>query len=348
MSKRVIKKYYFFLLLSIFCVGFSIAQSETASKIKGITFRGPELAPLHPFMFENIAESHANWVAFVPAFIVDRQTLSILPETRKYRWYESQIATMEGIEIAKQLDYKIFLKPHLRLLPKVPNEVVKTAASWRGTFVPINNTDWEMWEKEYEKWMLNWAMIADSLGVEMLCIGTELRLSAIKRTAFWRQLIPKVRAIYNGQLTYSANWDEYKQIRFWKELDYIGVNAYFPINDERVPTTQKTIKSWKKYRKQLKRTSKKIDKSIVFTEFGYRNIQFAAQQPWQHEKVVATLNNEAQANLYQAFFETFEKEKWVVGYFIWQWLGNEPYAPNTLFTPQGKPALQVLQKWYQQ
>ncbi|MEM8525048.1 MAG: hypothetical protein AAGG68_10410 [Bacteroidota bacterium] len=341
-------KYCFFSLVVLININISIAQSQTTSKIKGITYRGPELAPLHLFMFRNIAKSHASWVSFVPAFVIDRQTLQLLPETRKYRWYESQIATMEGMTIAKQMGYKIFLKPHLRLLPKAANEESKTIGSWRGTFAPKNNADWEIWEAAYEKWMLDWAHMADSLQVEMLCIGTELRLSAIKRTAFWRQLIPKIRAVYDGRLTYSANWDEYKQIRFWKELDYVGVNAYFPIHEARIPSVQEAVKAWKKHKKQLKRNSKKIELPILFTEFGYRNIQFAAKEPWQHEKVVATLNDEAQANLYQAFFKAFAQEKWVAGYFLWQWLGSEPSTSNTLFTPQGKPALKVLQKWYQQ
>lgn len=346
MKRHLTLQFCWITLLIFSCNYFSSAQS--LSKIKGITFRGPELAPIHPFMLDNIAQSHANWVAFVPASVIDRQTLNILPETRKYRWYESQIANIESITITKQLGYKVLLKPHLRLPPQTPNQATKTQSSWRGTFAPKDQADWQIWEQEYEQWMIDWANIADELGVEMLCVGTELKVSVVKRTRFWRQLISKIRSVYSGQLIYSANWDEYKQVKFWEELDYIGVNAYFPINDARVPTTAVAIKSWKRYKKPLKRISKKLDMPIIFTEFGYRNIQFAAKTPWQHEKVAATLNNEAQVNLYQAFFETFAPEKWVAGYFLWQWLGIEPYAPNTLFTPQGKPALEVLQQWYRE
>lgn len=340
-------QYALFLFLATASINISIAQSKNSPKIKGITFRGPDSPPLHSSMFKNMAASHANWVAFTPTSIIDRQTLNILPETRKYYWYESQAATTKGIEMSKQLGYKTLLKPHLKLLPVPRNEKVKTEDFWRGTFNPSSNADWQIWEQEYEQWIIKWATLADSLKVEMFCMGTELKISVVKRTHFWQQLIPKIRAIYNGQLIYSANWDEYKQVKFWEELDYIGVNTYFPIHNARVPTTQEAIKSWRKQKKQLKQISKKIGLPILFTEFGYRNIQFAAKTPWQHEKVAATLNNEAQANLYEAFFKTFAQEKWVAGYFLWQWLGIEPDTSNTLFTPQGKPALEVLQQWYQ-
>lgn len=341
-------KQYF--TLQVYCSIFlfihsSFAQSE---KIKGITFRGPDSAPFHVSMFQNMEKSNADWVAFIPAFIIDRETLHILPETRKYHWYESRVAAIEGITTAQQLGYKIVLKPHLKLLPTPEDKVTKVEGSWRGTFSPIEKEDWKIWENAYEKWMLGWATVADSLGVEMLCMGTELKVAVVKRPHFWRQLISKIRAVYSGKLIYSANWDEYKQVKFWEDLDYIGVNAYFPLHDTRIPTTQKAIKSWRKYKKQLRQINKKVELPIIFTEFGYRNVEFAAKIPWEHEKVPATLNDRAQENLYEAFFRSFAKEKWVVGYFLWQWQGVEPSARNTLFTPQGKPALKVLQKWYQE
>ncbi|MEL6720835.1 MAG: hypothetical protein AAFP82_19180 [Bacteroidota bacterium] len=45
----------------VFSINVSFTQSKAVSKIEGITFRGPELAPIHPFMFDEIAMAHADW-----------------------------------------------------------------------------------------------------------------------------------------------------------------------------------------------------------------------------------------------------------------------------------------------
>ena len=53
----------------------------------------------------------------------------------------------------------------------------------------------------------------------------------------WVQLINKTRTIYKGQLTYAANYDNYHEVDFWEHLDFIGINAYFPLRSptEKLP-----------------------------------------------------------------------------------------------------------------
>ena len=80
------------------------------------------------------------------------------------------------------------------------------------------------------------AKIADSLGVEMLCIGTEWKSAVRERPQFWSNVIDSVRKVYQGKLTYAANWDDYDDVPFWSKLDYIGVNAYWPLAKTKTPT----------------------------------------------------------------------------------------------------------------
>ena len=36
--------------------------------------------------------------------------------------------------------------------------------------------------------------------------------------------------MYSGKLTFGANWYlEYEDVTFWDDLDYIGIQAYFPL-----------------------------------------------------------------------------------------------------------------------
>jgi hypothetical protein len=57
----------------------------------------------------------------------------------------------------------------------------------------------------------------------------------------------------------------------------------------------------------------------------------------------------AQATAYRALFETFWNEPWFAGGFLWKWFDShaERGGPdNTRFTPQNKPAEEVIREWY--
>ena len=57
---------------------------------------------------------------------------------------------------------------------------------------------------------------------------------------YWIELIQKVRAVYQGQLTYAANYDNYQEVDFWEHLDFIGINAYFPLREpsDKLPSSE--------------------------------------------------------------------------------------------------------------
>ena len=59
---------------------------------------------------------------------------------------------------------------------------------------------WLTWKMEYEKYILDFAKLADSTQVEIFCLGTELGLSVEKRPQFWQELIAKTRKVYTGKI----------------------------------------------------------------------------------------------------------------------------------------------------
>ena len=188
-------------------------------------------------------------------------------------------------------------------------------------------------------------------GVEMICIGTEFRISTKKRTKFWNELISEIRKKYDGKLVYSANWDDYENISFWKDLDYIGLSAYFPLSDFDTPNKLFLSLKWKSVVKRLKRYSAKMKKPILFTEYGYLSVDGAAGKTWELEKDInnLTVNERAQANAYEALFDSFWKEDFWAGGFLWKWFpngyGHEGY-PEKDYTPQNKEAALIIEKWY--
>ncbi len=190
------------------------------------------------------------------------------------------------------------------------------------------------------------AQIADSLDVALFSIGTELRQSTTLRPRFWKQLIRKVRTVYKGLLTYSANWDEYDQISFWSDLDYIGIDAYFPISDRATPDVRQCVDNWQPIARGLQQHSQLHDKKVLITEVGYRNVSYAGLEPWTHDKGKTSANDQAQVNLYESFFQAIHQQNWVAGTFLWQWTYLPTEKGNTIFSPQGKPAMEVVRKWF--
>ena len=154
-----------------------------------------------------------------------------------------------------------------------------------------------------------------------------------------------------GLITYAANWDNFTEIPFWDQLDYIGINAYFPLLDHEKPTLSKLVKAWKEPLESIRKCQKKFDKPIIFTEYGYLSVDGATFNTWELEKKLDVLdvNQEAQAMAIDALHSVFAEESYWQGGFLWKWYpsmqGHEGY-PTKDYTPQGKTAEKVLKRWF--
>ncbi len=96
---------------------------------------------------------------------------------------------------------------------------------------------------------------------------------------------------------------------------------------------------------------KKYDRPVLFTEVGYKSATGAAIEPWVWPERGRDLTADpaTQANAYEAFFETFWHRPWFAGAYFWKWHPWPEWpalTDHTGFTPQGKPALAVLSRWY--
>lgn len=90
----------------------------------------------------------------------------------------------------------------------------------------------------------------------------------------------------------------------------------------------------------------RFQKPILFTEFGYRSVDFAAGNQWELNG--KAMNLELQQTAYRAFFNTMWKESYVADGFIWKWEfdKNAGGVNNKKYTPQGKPALNTISETY--
>lgn len=306
-----------------------------SKKLNGVSFVS-ERDILKAEELDPIVEIHANAIAFSPFAHISKDSPTIRFNS-KHRWQgETSRGIITAVNEAKKKGLTTMVKPQLW--------------GWdifTGTINYEKNEDWVSFENDYEDYILEFAKVADSAQADIFCIGTELADFVEARPDFWHQLIVKVKAVYTGKLTYAENWDAFDQIPFASELDYIGVDAYFPLSEEIEPTIAQYEAGWKDWKQQMKSFSDKTGKPILFTEWGYRSIDKNGAKPWEFGNN-PKVNMENQSKAYQATFNQFWDEDWFAGGFLWKWFPNHKSGGDGHggFTPQNKPSINVLKKQF--
>ena len=314
--------------------------SEPTRSVKTFAIKGISVvAPVRQITGESlqpVVATGANSISVIPYAFCNIVDPKVKFNTNGQWWGESYSGVLETIRLAHESNLSVMLKPQLWL----------SRGAYTGALSFPDSSKWQIFEQTYTEYIIGFAEIADSMHIESFCIGTELGSLVADRKMFFPGLIRKVREVYKGKITYAANWDDFEQVDFWPLLDYIGVDAYFPLSDEKTPSVENIKAGWVKYGNQLELLSKKNNKQVVFTEYGYRNVDFAARQPWAEEN--EPVNDVAQLNALEGFYQFFEGKKWFAGGYLWKWYVDESnhHRREIDFTPQEKKGLKSVQKWY--
>ena len=325
------------LLLFYLLPHFGLCQIP--SKINGISFVGSRDRALQKHVDE-VLKINANHAAVMPfGFIRDLNSPEIIFDTQR-QWYgETRDGAKQYIDLLTSNGLQIMLKPQIWI--------------WRGEFTGglemSSEEDWRKLESSYESFILTYAQLAEETNVDILCIGTELEKFVASRPDYWCNLIQKIRDIYKGKLTYAANWDEYKRTPFWDLLDYIGIDAYFPLSEQRSPSVEELKRGWQLWKERIATMSRDFRKPVLFTEFGYRSMDYTAKKPWLVDRGEQKVNLQAQANAKIAIFEEFWAEEWFAGGYLWKWFIHHSRAggsEDNRFTPQNKPAQKIIESFY--
>jgi hypothetical protein len=288
-----------------------------------------------------LKKTNANWISLQPFGVVTTDSSGVEYDRDDIWECSSYKGLIKNINIAHDLGYKVFLKPHLILKFKKPG-------MWVGNMKFGSENNWQTFENSYLAYITSLAIIADSLNVEMFSLGTELGTFPRKREKLWVKMFDTVRSIYHNQITYCANFDEYYKFPFWNKVDVLGIDAYFTVDNSRRTSLDKCREGWKEYEQKLKELSIKWNKKILFAEFGYTSTNYCANKPFGGHGN-GTVNLVAQANAYRAVFDTFWDEDWFVGGFSWFWKfdNNQPENyDNISYSPQNKPAENIIAKFF--
>ncbi len=286
-----------------------------------------------------LGQVNVNYAAAIPFAFMPLHTSPELVFNQDWQWQGERIEGVRNyIEELRAQDLRVMIKPQIWV----------GHGTYTGTIEMGSEEDWILFEENYRKYIVAFAELAEEEKVEFLCIGTELKHFAQQREAFWRVLIAELRAVYTGKLTYAANWDDYEDVLFWNDLDYIGVDAYFPIVKREKAKLNALMEGWDPHKKEMDALSEKFGKQILFTEYGYRSIRSCAVRPWDYsndEKV----NEKAQSLALKALYEVFWEDPNYAGGFLWKWYPDHKNAggsQNNTFTVQNKLAERTVRHYY--
>lgn len=259
------------------------------------------------------------------------------PAEASVRWIgsdETDDRISRTVREARRLGLHIVLKPQL----------------WsRGTFTGHiafgDDAAFRRWMASYRRYVLHYARLAEMERADLFVIGTELGGLTVREAA-WRELIRDVRKVYSGPLTYSANWgEEFERLSFWNDLDYLGVNFYYPLVTGAGEMPRADSPRVRELSALLERISRRHRKPVLFTEVGFAASAAAAAEPWKEEN--AATDPDMQARCYEVVFRSFYRRPWLAGLHWWKWPSpGRGSADDPSFSPLGKPALRVLERWY--
>ena len=194
-----------------------------------------------------IKQINVNFAAVMPfGFVSNLDSPRIIHNTDKQWFGETALGVKQYTTLLHENGIAVMIKPQLWI--------------WGGAFTGklkmTSQEDWITLEDNYRDFIITYATLAQEMNAALFCIGTELEQFIFNRPEYWLKLITEIKQVYKGKLTYAANWDEYKRVSFWRTLDFIGVDGYFPICDAKTPTVTQARLGWQPWKKELASVSK--------------------------------------------------------------------------------------------
>ncbi|MFO7897767.1 MAG: SdrD B-like domain-containing protein [Planctomycetota bacterium] len=264
-------------------------------------------------------------------------------EPRSDKWTAEDSTVEAAIDHIHAQGMDVMLKP----------DVDVVTGGWRGE---IDGTDtWFTNPDGYQAFINHFADMAQAKGVELFCVGTEL-IETTDNVAKWRDTIAGVRARYDGKLVYAANWHQDRaidaDIAWWDELDYVGIDAYYPLTSKNDPTVAELKAAWGAHVGHIESWYGGLSAAergpLLFTEIGYRSWDGANKSPTNMTAKDGTnVDQVEQADCYSAVFEELWREEgWLRGAYWWNWEVDPAAEVPNWYPIQDKLAEDVLAAYY--
>jgi hypothetical protein len=278
-----------------------------------------------------------NWIAICVWWFQDNINSAVIAPD--YNLYSVDPCSVQvAVNRCHQLGMRVMLKPMV--------DLSNDSSHWRGQIVPSS-----AWFTAYQGFIDYWADFATANNCDMFCIGCELvNTDGPSWASSWSSVANSVRAHYSGPITYAANWGDERNIPWWNDVNYIGIDAYYPLTSIDSPTPAELVTAWTNRANSIGswRSTNWPDMNVMFTEVGYCSYAGTNITPYAGPSSSSVLDISEQNNCYMALLSVCSNYSWWKGAFWWSWETN-PNAgglDDNDYTPQNKPASTVTLREY--
>ncbi len=242
-----------------------------------------------------------------------------------------------GIRLARDRGIKASLYPVLEI--DNPHQI---GGIWRGNLNFFGRT-LETFFQQYMRLIDDVLQISLTHNSPYIFIGSELASLShnIAARPYWEELIyrlKKTKQQQNGShkmsLIYAAHWEEYLSFPFWRHMDEIGINAYFPLSSAKEakgigsPTQNSIQRNLDQKLDELHHFSLRHNRPVHITEFGLTPYNQSVATPWGRPKD-GLLDSSEQLNGYKSLLSSLREEQrkaietktspWLKGASFWHW-----------------------------
>ena len=199
------------------------------------------------------------------------------------------------------------------------------------------DSDWDTLFDSYRGFLEHYAALSQDLGIEILCIGTEIESMTIPSQdgpsdpdARWRELIASARQQYDGKLTYSTSFgglfpqvpgsSSQEQISFWDALDYIGIEFYAGLSTEKDPAYDTLLGNLRWiFETFYKPLALAYDRPILIPEVAFASFDGANMtiEPELTPFDMRIHDHEEQAACHRALVQVVDENDYVEGLYWW-------------------------------
>jgi hypothetical protein len=288
-------------------------------------------------LLDHLVKQGANSISITPFGRLWSLTSTDIVMDFEAPYADNRRAVKTMIAQAKARGLTVLLIPHLWV----------ETTGWRGEIEPGSPEGWLRYQASYREFVLRWAKDAQDAGADVLSIGVECKSWSGRFGEFWTSLIKDVRRVFHGKLTYSSNWDEAENVLFWDQLDYIGINAFYPLAHHAGATDDEYLAGAREALANVNALRSTLHMPVLFAEIGYTTRADAAVEPWLWPDGMrdVVIDEREQARALAALITASVPYPWFSGFYVWRYYANLDDVSQEAawgFSPHAKLAEQVL------
>jgi hypothetical protein len=212
---------------------------------------------------------------------------------------------------------------------------------WRGAIRPESRTKWFA---SYRDMLVKYAKVAESKKAATFVVGTEL--SSLESTSSgWKTVATGLKAVYSGELEYSANHDRLRDKGPASGIT-LSVDAYPPLNVADSSSVSKLVDGWDEWLDDNRGAGPQQDLVLAEVAIGAR--PGAYKEPW-NPNAKGSIKPEIQQHWFDAACQVMH-DRDLAGIYFWMInLDADPKAKPSSKSPMdflGRPGEKNIAKCF--